>query len=583
MPYREDKETLPYTGMAGSYGQYGYRTRNLLIILVTAYSMTTLNRSTRRRLKQLNQIPSVWEGDRRPLSPDGESDTEGKGDCILWVDGSQGVVRAIDMVASESGPEAVVRTLLRAMEYPQGPVKPARPQKIVVRDREIQFFLRGVLQELDIAIEHVPTLPLIDELFREFQENANSQPPQLPPQYADRLMQAAYEIWNAAPWEYLEEHQILSIELNRWDIGTLYVSVMGMSGMEYGILLYRSLDSLKRFRATVLQEEESLEKLEEAFLGQDCLFVTFESAADLQEDEDIDLSDLAFSEIEPNFGNIHPLEGIRASLFEEEALIVLIALEAFNRFLRAQRRQLAGDTFPSLSNRYRISVPQEDSQTGTQQASVKVATLPDISKELLKMIEWEDDEDDEALFLKAMPVLRDDLVPQNSFLSIGMVSWEMVEYLRMSLGQNPSMEKVEALGDGLPVILIQTSRPKAKTLIEKIQAAGGVKGIIFNPGEDPFEDNTYDLGIIQTNNEEMHVFGEFIQNDPIHAEARKKWDRRCKKTKGHCGLLISKGLTGASRGNPQLQDMMALFEARSLSHKELGLGTLQRMLQVDWE
>ncbi|MBD2181964.1 hypothetical protein H6S82_04925 [Planktothrix sp. FACHB-1355] len=545
--------------------------------------MTTLNRSTRRRLKQLNQIPSVWEGDRRPLSPDGESDTEAKGDCILWVDGSQGVVRAIDMVTSESGPEAVVRTLLRAMEYPQGPVKPARPQKIVVRDREIQFFLRGVLQELDIAIEHVPTLPLIDELFREFQENANTQPPQLPPQYADRLMQAAYEIWNAAPWEYLEEHQIVSIELNRWDIGTLYVSVMGMSGMEYGILLYRSLDSLKRFRATVLQEEESLEKLEEAFLGQDCLFVTFESAADLQEDEDIDLSDLAFSEIEPNFGNIHPLEGLRASLFEEEALILLTALEGFNRFLRAQRRQLAGDTFPSLSNRYRISVPQEDSQTGTQQASVKVATLPDISKELLKMIEWEDEEDDEVLSLKAMPVLRDDLVPQNSFLSIGMVSWEMVEYLRMSLGQNPSMEKVEALGDGLPVILIQTSRPKAKTLIEKIQAAGGVKGIFFNPGEDPFEDNTYDLGIIQTNNEEMHVFGEFIQNDPIHAEARKKWDRRCKKTKGHCALLISKGLTGASRGNPQLQDMMALFEARSLSHKELGLGTLQRMLQVDWE
>lgn len=543
--------------------------------------MTTLNRSTRRRLKQLNQIPSVWEGDRRPLSPDGESDSEAKGECIVWVDGSQGVVRGIDMVRAESGPEAIVRTLLRAMEYPQGPVKPARPQKIVVCDREIQFFLRGVLQEMGITIDYVPTLPLIDELFREFQENATTQPPQLPPQYAERLMLAAYNFWDTAAWDFLEEHQIVAIELNRWDIGTLYASVMGMSGMEYGILLYRSLDSLKRFRASVLQEEESLDKLEDAFLAQDCLFVTFDLPGEAEEDEDINLADLPASEIEPNFGNIHPLEGLRSSLFEEEALVVLIALEALNRFLRASHRQLASEMFPNLNSRYRIPIP-EDSDT-TQMASVKVTTLPEVSKELFEMIELEDEEDEELLSTKALPILRDDLVPENSFLSIGMVSWETVEHLRTTLLDDRLADKVETAGDGLPVILIQTSRPKAKTMIEKIQAGGGIKGIFFNPGEDPFDDNSYDLGIIQTNNGEMYLFGEFMDDDPVHQEARKKWNQRCKKTKGYCGVLIARGLMGASRGNPQLQDMMALFEARSLSHQDLGLGTLQRMLQVDWE
>ncbi|MCL1471768.1 DUF6930 domain-containing protein [Argonema antarcticum] len=543
--------------------------------------MTTLNRSTRRRLKQLNQIPSVWEGDRRPLSSSDESDSEGKGECIVWVDGSQGVVRGIDMVRPESGPEAIVRTLLRAMEYPQGPVKPARPQKIVVCDREIQFFLRGVLQDMGIAIDYVPTLPLIDELFREFQENASTQPPQLPPQYAERLMKAAYNFWDTAAWDFLEEHQIVAIELNRWDIGTLYASVMGMSGMEYGILFYRSLDSLKRFRASVLQEEESLDKLEDAFLAQDCLFVTFDLPGEAEEDEDINLADLPASEIEPNFGNIHPLEGLRSSLFEEEALVVLIALEALNRFLRASHRQLASEMFPNLNSRYRIPIP-EDSDT-TQMASVKVTTLPEVSKELFEMIELEDEEDEQLLSRKAMPTLRDDLVPENSFLSIGMVSWETVEHLRTTLGDDLLADKIETAGDGLPVILIQTSRPKAKTLIEKIQAGGGVKGIFFNPGEDPFNDSSYDLGIIQTNNGEMYLFGEFMDDDPVHQEARKKWDRRCKKTKGYCGVLIARGLMGASRGNPQLQDMMALFEARSLSHQDLGLGTLQRMLQIDWE
>jgi len=81
----------------------------------------------------------------------------------------------------------------------------------------------------------------------------------------------------------------------------------------------------------------------------------------------------------------------------------------------------------------------------------------------------------------------------------------------------------------------------------------------------------------------MYLFGEFMDDDPVHQEARKKWNQRCKKTKGYCGVLIARGLMGASRGNPQLQDMMALFEARSLSHQDLGLGTLQRMLQVDWD
>lgn len=139
--------------------------------------MSALNRNTYRRLKKLPQIPSVWEGDRRPLLalPDSsEPESEGNRECILWVDGSEGVVRAMDVVSSEMGPEAVVRALLRAMEHPQSPAKAARPSKIVVRDREIQFYLRGVLQELDIAIDYFSTLPLIDELFRGFEEIAHS-------------------------------------------------------------------------------------------------------------------------------------------------------------------------------------------------------------------------------------------------------------------------------------------------------------------------------------------------------------------------------------------------------------------------
>jgi hypothetical protein len=548
---------------------------------------TSLNRYTRRRLQKLNQIPCVWEGDRRSLStPTLKSDAEASSQCILWVDGSQGIVRAMDVVAADSGPEAVVRTLLRAMEHPNSPAKPARPQKIVVRDREIQFFLRGVLQELGIAIDYMPDLPLIDELYRGFQEVVETDTPDLPPEHAQALTKKAFEIWQAAPWEFLEEHQILAIKLNYCDIETLYASVMGMLGMEYGILLYRSEESLKRFRAKVLTEEESTEHLEEAFLKQDCLFLTFERVDEAEEDvepEFVDLANLPISEIQPSFGNIHPLEGLRSVLYEEEAIAVYIALEALNRFIRNERRHLREKTLPALSRSYRIPLPRPAGSDKNQPRTVTVSTLPNLAAELEEMADSAAEAAEEDGVLDALPMfrsLRDDLIPEDSFLSLGVVSWEMVQYLRQGVTHHQVGQPTEA-GDGLPVILIQTSRPKAKAVIEEIQAAGGLEGIGFNPGADPFGGDRYDLGVLQTANEELFLFGEFLDDDPVHAAARQKWNERCKHTKGFCGLIVARGLMGASRGQPQLRDMMALFEARSLSPKELGIGMLQLMPQLE--
>ncbi len=543
----------------------------------------SLNSSTRRRLQQLNQISSVWEGDRRPFSPPAsalEPNLESKGECILWVDGSQGVVRAMDVVAEDTGPEAVVRTLLRAMEHPNSPAKPARPQKIVVRSREIQFFLRGALQELDIAIDYVPDLPLIDELYRSFQEVIDDRTPDLPPQYAQALNQKAFEIWHSAPWELLEEHQIISIELNQWDIGTLYASIMGMLGMEYGILLYRSEESLKQFRAKVLLEDESPGNLEEAFLQQDCLFLTFDTDSgedDDDEDEIIDLADLPQEKIQPSFGNIHPLEGLRSVLYEEEAIAMYVALEGLNRFLRDERDRLSEEITP-IKHKYKVALPPTDTQSQAKPIAVTVATMPQLTMELEEMTFDGDDEIDEMPLFQS---LRDDLIPEDSFLSLGVVSWEMVDYLRKGAIYHQQVGNPTQAGDGLPVILIQTSRPKAMTIVNAIQEAGGIKGIGFNPGADPFAGESYDLGVLKTENNEMFLFGEFLDRDPVHVAARKKWDERCKHTRGYCGLIIARGLMGASRGQPHLKDMMALFEGQSLSPKELGIGTLQLMPQFE--
>lgn len=541
--------------------------------------MTTLNRSTIRRLKKLPQVPSVWEGDRRVLAvmDDGSVslDAHDQGDCILWVDGTDAVVRAMDVVMSEVGCEAIVRTLLRAVEQPHGGVSPALPKKLVVRDREIQFFLRGVLQELDITVEYVPTLPLIDEIFRGLQASLTARSLRECQPYEGELRAIAQTLWIDAPWNILDEEKIIAIELNYEDVETFYVSTLGMLGVEYGVLMYRSIDSLKQFRQRVLAAGQATDALEEAFLQQDCLFLTFEQegSSDLPDIASTDLAWDAPNGLNPTFGNLHPLEGMRPFLHDEEAATALVALEAFHRFMKQHRNKLTHGEFPAVQSRYRI----EDPQAEGGKLSVQVKTLPDLAQDLFTMTtDVEPPDLPFSLEPPPLPVLRDDLIPANSFFSLGAVPWDLLELMRPSVKfHQPSTDSFPTQSDGFPVILIQTSRPKAMAMIEELKAAGGLKAICFNPGEDPLTQINYDLGILQTCNGDFHLFGEFNEDDPMNIKARRKWDQRCKKTKGYCGLVIAMGLTGASRGNPQLKDMMGLFEVRSLSSEDLGLGALQ--------
>ena len=137
---------------------------------------------------------------------------------------------------------------MRAIEHPHSPAKPGRPQRIVVRDREIQFYLRGVLQDLDIAIDYVPELPIIDELFRSFAEVIDSQIPDLPPTVRPNFcMIKPLQVWQAAPWKFLEEQQILSIEINQWDVE----NTLCLSHGNVGNGIWNFVLSLRRFSQAV--------------------------------------------------------------------------------------------------------------------------------------------------------------------------------------------------------------------------------------------------------------------------------------------------------------------------------------------
>jgi hypothetical protein len=265
---------------------------------------------------------------------------------------------------------------------------------------------------------------------------------------------------------------------------------------------------------------------------------------------------------------------MRPYLYEEEAQAMIAILEAMCRFIKAHRPKLASDEFPAITSRYKITVPDAAGNKSAMTASIKVTTLPELAESLYR----DDDANGESL-----PSIQDDLVPDNAFISLGMISWETLPIVRSTLKHHQPAQPTQpkAVGDGLPVIVIQTSQPKAKVMMQEIAAMGGLAGIGFNPGTDALLGETYDLGILSMIDETLHLFNEYSGSDPVHLAARKKWDQRCKKTKQICGLLITKGLTGASRGNPKIGDMIALYEVAAIAPDGFGIGIMEKQLRLD--
>jgi hypothetical protein len=118
-------------------------------------------------------------------------------------------------------------------------------------------------------------------------------------------------------------------------------------------------------------------------------------------------------------------------------------------------------------------------------------------------------------------------------------------------------------GDGFPVVMVQTSRPKAKEMVERLTLAE-IQGIGFALGLTPDQEPSIELGIIAAKNRDIYLFYEYDLHDPVHQSAREAWDLRTEATKGWCGLVIARGITGQSRGNPKLPDLVGMFKAKVL-------------------
>ncbi|MBL1208905.1 DUF6930 domain-containing protein [Geminocystis sp. GBBB08] len=547
--------------------------------------MTSLPETTKHRLKRIPQIPHVWEGDRRSIIGMMENldpNLVDNGECILWVDGTEGFVRSMDVIQCQTGPEIMVRTLLKAIENPHNPAQPARPKKIVVKDRELQFFLRGALQGLDIIVDYQPELPLLDELWQNFQSINSVITGNIEPELLDALNKIALsEIWEQQPWNSLSEEEIIKIDINHWNIDSLYACVMGMLGQEFGVILYRSLDSLKKFRQQVIEIGDSADEaeLEAIFLQQDCWFVNFSE----EEEENLSFNSKELSENKATavFGSIHPYEGIRPLKEEEEVYPIYLALQAFGRFHRECEDELLEEEIELISRDYTLNVPFDDLWL-----KINVSTIPELTKELSELFGDDDDDFDFDFDDDDSPEINDTLIPEGTLVSLSKMEYQLFNFIQDKSYSNipvKTLEKIKnkASKSFFPVIILQTTRPKAQLIIEELIEEEGVVNITFNQGYDPYDEINYSLGVLQTQEENLYIFSQIAQDDENNNFSRqlKKWQEDVAKFDGYCGIIIAMGAKGSSRGNPQPKDILYLFYGELVDSKKLGLDKL--VLDID--
>ncbi len=471
--------------------------------------MAVLMASTLRRLQKLPRTTAVWEGDCRPLPtavtpPAIAAEGTTVPPCLLWVDSSAEMVRALLFVDAVTAREAFVQGLIQAMERPQSPAMPSLPAKILVRDRAVQRFLQEVLQSLAIPVEYASYLPLIDELFVNLSWPTEAPPTGVPDACAVVIQEYGAALQGLAPWEIVPPWRVVELSL-ALPSGTEVLYGTVVRNEEQGVLFFRSAADLLRYYQR-LTLAASWEDLEAAQQSQNCWFVT------LGETEVGGTTAL-------HFGSRHPLEGERRRLDEDEAAVLAMALGGAIAFWRGGPAPMTVDL-----------------SLGT--ATVSVQARPAVQLESLVREWW-----------RALEATAADWRTVSPLVTLQEMSRQQLEVLR---GSRRCRQQRDTFPLALPLLLWQMPREPAEAAIQEITAVGGLLGAGFyqlpNSGKH--------VGVLVMAN------GEQLRSAPLPQATAQllRWQRLAARSGSSCAVAIAVGGRHKNRYTPELRQILAYYE-----------------------
>ncbi|MEW6280653.1 MAG: hypothetical protein AB1758_18655 [Candidatus Eremiobacterota bacterium] len=210
--------------------------------------MRTWTQKQERQLLELPQNPQdVWLADRRTLSGlvDGAPVA-----ATLWLEAATGMVRAFDVTPAANGDLGPwVESMLDAMLHPVLGTVPGRPGVIALSAPAVLAALREPLARLGVRAVPLEDSEGLDPIFANLQSFVSSEGYEylsrrgVKPAQVDELFHAAGRLWEAAPWDRLDNLDLL--ELRGLARSPLYCTVMGSGGLEQGVLVYLDARGVK--------------------------------------------------------------------------------------------------------------------------------------------------------------------------------------------------------------------------------------------------------------------------------------------------------------------------------------------------
>lgn|GEM_PF-1544102 len=285
------------------------------------------------KLKQIPQEQTVWEVVKLPASrimKNPPNDVT-QADVIIWGDLNGESIRNMQFVGQEQN-EDVASSLATAIMGINKSISPARPQKVLVRDKRLLFYCRGMLRNLNIECEFAGGRSIFDRIIKELGQELSQFEPLSDLDFAP-LEETSRVLWQMAPWKYICETEVVKIEFqDRPDMKLYAVTVGGGIGVHLGVLFFRDREKIRRLFHT----EKSMTVEEQAANFENCYSVTFdvdptEKSAGASASPDMDeMPHLSIAVVDNNV-DLRPLQD------KPEFHLVHAALQAYLQFVQKYR------------------------------------------------------------------------------------------------------------------------------------------------------------------------------------------------------------------------------------------------------
>ena len=164
-----------------------------------------------------------------------------------------GMIRELEMTP-EPGPQEVLKTLFAAMQKTDETFdfQPERPARVFLEDKNLVEALRPTLEEIGVETRWRSTIREIDDIVAELEKNMQQDAPEVQglleqkgvkPRIVGGLFAAAADFYHAAPWVQFSNEDLLAITIPPQK-EPYYVIVMGQGGVEYGLALCKSWETV---------------------------------------------------------------------------------------------------------------------------------------------------------------------------------------------------------------------------------------------------------------------------------------------------------------------------------------------------